>query len=265
MNFSNIAMLNDNKETVGKIEIFGNQINFVKDPNREVDFKNDVVIPNFLGTNINITETIFNTWIIILIVFIFSVVVNTSIRKFKEIPKGFQNFVEAIVEMFQNFTRSTMGEHNMKFAPFYFGIFVFVVMCNLSGLFALRPPTADYATTFALGILTFFMIQGFGIVKQGPKSYIKSFFEPVFILFPINLIGELATPISLSFRLFGNILGGTIIMALFYSMPWLIIKLGVPAILHVYFDVFAGVLQAFIFTMLSMTFVSNAIPTPSEK
>ena len=79
------------------------------------------------------------------------------------------------------------------------------------------------------------------------------------ILFPLNVIGELANPVSLSFRLFGNILGGTIIMALWYAMPWLPVKIGIPAFLHAYFYVFAGILQTFIFVMLSMTFVSSAM------
>lgn len=78
-------------------------------------------------------------------------------------------------------------------------------------------------------------------------------------LFPLNVIGELANPVSLSFRLFGNILGGVIIMGLFYSMPFWPIKFGIPAVFHAYFDVFAGVLQTFIFVMLSMTFVSGAM------
>lgn len=257
--------MDDNLEVITSFELFGKEIRLTRDPNKEADFKNDVVYENFLGTGVNITETIFNTWIIIGIVLIVSIIIRIKLRKFKEVPTGFQNAVEGIIEMFHNFVRSTMGEHNIKFAPFYFGLFLFILLCNLSGLFCLRPPTADYATTFALGIMTFFMIQGFAIAKQGIGSYLKGFFEPVFILFPINVIGEFATPISLSFRLFGNILGGTIIMSLFYSMPWLLTKLGLPAVFHFYFDLFAGALQAFIFTMLSMTFVSNAIPAPEEK
>ena len=102
-------------------------------------------------------------------------------------------------------------------------------------------------------------IHGFGIKSKG-LGYFKGFLEPVPFLLPINIVGELATPVSLSFRLFGNILGGTIIMGLVYAMfPKIVIFLGIPAALHCYFDVFAGALQAFIFVMLSMTFVSNAM------
>ena len=85
-------------------------------------------------------------------------------------------------------------------------------------------------------------------------GYFKGFFEPLWFLFPLNVVGELATPISLSFRLFGNILGGMIIMSLLYQ----VVPILIPAPLHIYFDIFSGVLQAFIFTMLTMVFISSA-------
>ncbi len=102
------------------------------------------------------------------------------------------------------------------------------------------------------------MTHGFGIYAKGFKGWGKGLTEPIWLLTPLNLIGEVANPISLSFRLFGNILGGTIIMGLYYNLPWYLM-LGIPSALHAYFDIFAGVLQAFIFVMLSMTFVSSAM------
>ena len=114
------------------------------------------------------------------------------------------------------------------------------------------------------------MIHFNGIRRKGVLGYLKGFTEPFFLLTPINLIGEIATPISLSFRLFGNIVGGSIIMALVYSalaafssallgLDIPILQVGVPAVLHVYFDVFSGLLQTFIFAMLTMVFVSGAM------
>ena len=258
-------MREDGLEVVTSFEIFGQTVECVKDPNHEADFKNDVVKENFLGTGFNVTETIMNTWIIMAIIIIFAIATRITMKHWKDVPTGFQNAIEGIIEIFENFVRNTMGEHNMGFAPFYFSVFVFVLLCNLSGLFALRCPTADYATTLALGLITFFMIQGFNIAKNGLWSYLKGFTQPLAILLPMNIVSEFATPISLSFRLFGNLLAGTIIMALFYSMPYWFMKIGVPAVLHFYFDLFSGCLQAFIFTMLSMTFVSNVIPVPEEQ
>jgi len=99
---------------------------------------------------------------------------------------------------------------------------------------------------------------GLGLGKNG-FGHIKALFEPMPLLFPINLIGELATPISLGFRLFGNVIGGTIIMGLLYAALPKLLQFGFPSVLHLYFDVFSGALQTFIFVMLSMTFVSGAI------
>ncbi len=122
----------------------------------------------------------------------------------------------------------------------------------------MRPPTADFAVTFALALITFAMVQGYSVRTHGVLKWLKRLTEPLWPMTPLNIIGELANPISLSFRLFGNILGGTIIMGLYYNLPWWTL-VGIPVALHAYFDIFAGLLQAFIFVMLSMTFVSGAI------
>ncbi len=113
------------------------------------------------------------------------------------------------------------------------------------------------------------MTHGFGIKSKGTGTYLKGFLEPFPALLPLNIIGELANPISLGFRLFGNIIGGLIIMNLLYGalaglsgylgIPLPIFQAGIPAVLHIYFDLFAGLLQSFIFTMLTMVFVSMAM------
>ena len=244
-----------------EFSIAGREIRLVDKEQTEQSFMNNTLYEvNLFGTKMGITETIQNTWIIMGVLIVFALFIRLSIKKFDKVPSGIQNFVEFIVESFTNFTTSVMGKHNVKFAAFYMSMFLFILLANLSGLFALRPPTADIATTFALAITTFFMIHSFGIMSKGIVNYVKDFFKPMFILFPINVIGELAVPVSLAFRLFGNILGGAIIMALVYSIPfWPVTLFGIPAVLHGYFDLFAGLLQAFIFVMLSMTFVSSAI------
>ncbi|NMA83907.1 MAG: F0F1 ATP synthase subunit A [Epulopiscium sp.] len=206
-----------------------------------------------------ITNTIMNTWIIMGVLILLALAVRFSLKRFESTPKGFQNAVEALVEIFRNFTISTMGEKNKRFSAYFGSIFLFIMLSNLSGLVGLRPPTADLATTLSLALLTFVMIHYYGIKTKGIKAYLKGYFEPFAFLFPINLMGELATPVSLSFRLFGNLLGGTIIMTLYYSIPFWPMKLGIPAALHVYFDMFSGILQTFIFVMLSMTFVAGAL------
>lgn len=212
------------------------------------------------GQPIYLTETVVNTWIIIGIMALIALFIRFKMKKFKEVPDTkLQIMMETIIDGINGFTINTMGKAGKKFAGYYGPLIVFIAVCNLSGLLGFRPPTADFATTLAFALITFFMIHGFGIKSKG-LSYFKGFLEPLPFLLPINIIGEFATPVSLSFRLFGNILGGTIIMGLVYAMfPKIIIFLGIPAVFHVYFDVFAGVLQAFIFVMLSMTFVSSAM------
>ncbi|MCL2368733.1 MAG: F0F1 ATP synthase subunit A, partial [Oscillospiraceae bacterium] len=129
-----------------------------------------------------------------------------------------------------------------------------------SGVTGLRPPTADWGTTFAFAFATLTIIQIAGIRSRG-FDYIKDFFRPSFILFPLNLLGELARPISLSFRLFGNMLAGLIILTMFYSLTPLLLRLVLPIALHVYFDVFSGVLQTYIFCAISLSFIGATSPS----
>ena len=109
-----------------------------------------------------------------------------------------------------------------------------------------------------MALITFFMTQGFAIKAKGVKGWLKALTEPVVFLTPINIIGEIANPISLSFRLMGNILAGTVIMGIYYALLPYFAYLISPA-LHFYFDVFAGVLQSYIFMMLSMIYVSGGM------
>ncbi len=216
---------------------------------------------------IPLTETVVNTWIIMAVLTILAIFTT---RNFEKIPRGVQNVVEALVETINNFTAQTMGENKKVFSSYMGTLFVFLVFANLLGLVGLRPPTADLNTTFALALITFVIIHYQGVKKGGLGGYIKGYFEPFPLLMPINLIGEIALPISLAFRLFGNIVGGLIIMSLIYSgLAYLssaigisaipIFQAGIPAVLHMYFDVFAGVLQTFIFMMISMIYISNAM------
>lgn len=210
------------------------------------------------GIDIWITETLVNTWIIIGILILFAAVVRVMLNKFETIPRGFQNFIELIVDSMDGLIKENMGKNHSRFGGWFFGVFAFVLCSNLSGLFLLRPPTADLSTTLSLALTTFVLIHVMGIVTGGVK-YFKGYLEPIPLLLPINIIGELAIPISLSFRLFGNIFGGLVIMGMIYNLFPLFLKLGLPGFLHIYFDVFAGALQTFIFVMLSVTFISDKL------
>lgn len=202
-----------------------------------------------------LSETVIVTWLIMvfLVTFFFF-----ATRKLKTVPGKFQAAIEVLVEAINGLVKQTMGEKNKKFAPYIGTLLLFIACANLAGLVGLRPPTADVNTTMALSIMTFLAIHGFGVRSKG-LGYFKGFLEPFPLLLPLNIIGELATPISLGFRLFGNIVGGLIIMNLLYSALGWFALIPVPAVLHIYFDLFAGILQSFIFCMLTMVFISMAI------
>ncbi|MGI6169082.1 MAG: F0F1 ATP synthase subunit A [Christensenellales bacterium] len=209
------------------------------------------------GIEVWITRTIFNTWIIMLLLIVFAIVVRIMLKKFKEVPKGFQNTIEAGVEIFDNFMRNSAGEKLMPLGKWFFTVFIFILVSNISGVLGFRPPTADWATTFALALATFILIQAMGI-RHRKMKYIKSFFEPNPIFFPLNVIGELARPISLSFRLFGNVLAGLILLTLVYSITPIFMRFGLPVVLHAYFDLLSGALQTYIFCILSLMFIRGA-------
>ncbi|NLK39803.1 MAG: F0F1 ATP synthase subunit A [Clostridiales bacterium] len=198
-----------------------------------------------------------NTWIIMLVLIVLAVIVRIKLRSFREIPTGFQNAVESVIEIFENFVDNTLGEKLRYLGPWFFTVFAFILFSNLSGVFGLRPPTADWGTTFAFALATFILIQIVGI-RYRKMDYLKNFFYPNPIFFPLNLIGELARPISLSFRLFGNVLAGMIMMTLIYSLTPKLVQIGLPVFLHAYFDLFSGALQTYIFCMLSLMFVKGA-------
>lgn len=209
------------------------------------------------GIEVWITRTIVNTWIIMAALIAFAVVVRIALLRFQEIPRGFQNGIEAIVEIFDNFILNSAGERLMSLGTWFFTVFAFILVSNISGLIGLRPPTADWAATFAFAMATFILVQVTGI-KYRKGAYLKSFFQPHFIFFPLNLIGELARPISLSFRLYGNVLAGVILMTLVYSMAPVFLRFGIPVVLHAYFDLITGALQTYIFCILSLMFIRGA-------
>lgn len=214
-------------------------------------------ILNIAGIEIRITETIVNTWFIMLVLIAIAVFTRIRLRKFQVIPKGFQNVIEAVIETFDHFASNTLGEKLSYISPWFFTVFVFILSSSVFSVFGLRAPTADWATTFALAFASFIIMLFMGVRHQKGK-YLKSFFEPHFIFFPLNLVGELAKPVSLSFRLFGNMLSGTIILTLYYALTPVFVQFGIPSLLHAIFDIIFGALQTYIFVIISLMYVRGA-------
>lgn len=223
----------------------------------DVDFMVHGLIPlKFFGHQVWVTTTHVTTLIVMVFILILALLARRAIMKGSEKPEGLQNFVELLVETLDNLVRGSMGRHWRPFVNYIGTIMVFIFISNTSGLFGLRPPTADYGTTLALALITFVLIQ-YSAFKTSKLNVFIDLFKPLPILFPINLIGEFATPLSMSLRLFGNIMAGTIMMALWYGLLPVFAKLGIPAFLHVYFDLFSGAIQTFVFAMLTMTFITD--------
>lgn len=213
------------------------------------------------GVTVYITTTHICLAIVMAALIIFAIAANRKIKKADptKAPTGFLNVIELLVETLDNLVKSNMGKTLApKFKNYIGVIFMFLVTCNLSGLFGLRPPTADYGTTLPLALITFVMIQYQGI-KWQKWGKLKGLFEPIFLFFPMNLISEFSTPVSMSLRLFGNILSGTVMMGLIYGLLPKVLTLVWPAALHVYLDVFSGCIQTYVFCMLTMCFVADAI------
>jgi F-type H+-transporting ATPase subunit a len=212
---------------------------------------------NIAGVEVWITETIVNTWAIMLLLTVFAIFVCLKLKSFKIVPTKFQNVIEAIVETFDNFAFSALGEKLSYISPWFFMVFVFVLLSSLVSVFGVRAPTADFATTFAFAIVTFVLMVFMGI-KHRKRAYFKGFAEPHFIFFPINIMGEMAKPVSLSFRLFGNMLSGTIILALYYELMPRILHFPIPALLSGFFNVIIGLLQTYIFVIVSLMYIRGA-------
>ncbi len=221
------------------------------------------------GQQILIHDTVINSLVIVLLISIFAIIAGSKLKKVdpSKKPTGLQNVLELFVEKIRDLVTNTMGAGKTRdqLMPYIGTLAIYLAVANLIGLLGFTPPTSDYNVTLALALITFFMTQYFGIKSFGFGGYIKNFFDPVPFLVPLNIIGEIANPISLSFRLFGNILSGGIIMTLIYQGFQTIGKIGwiapiITPIFHAYFDIFSGLIQTFIFIMLTMVFVGENLP-----
>lgn len=208
------------------------------------------------GQELWITTTHVSMLLIMGLILILACVIRANLKAPDETPGMLQSGVEIAIEMLQNMVDGIMGSHGGKFINYVGTIFLFILLSNISGIFGLRPPTADFGVTLPLGLMTFLIVQ-YQNVKNNKLGAFTSLFEPMPVLFPINLIGEIASPFSLGLRLFGNIVSGTVIVALYYAMVPVLFKIGIPAAFHVYFDLFSGCIQAYVFCMLTMVYINN--------
>lgn len=227
----------------------------------DIDFMiHGVFSYELFGQTVWITTTHVCVLIVMLVIIAFCLAANRAVKHAQEVPGTFQNIAEMVVEMLDGMIGGVMGRFSPKFRNYIGTIFIFILLSNISSLFGLRPPTADYGVTLALALMSFTLIHYNEFKYQKVKGVIQGLCDPWPIWIPINIIGNVAVPISLSLRLFANILSGTVMMALVYG---LLSKIAIiwPAALHVYFDLFSGAIQTYVFCMLTMTYITNACET----
>ena len=212
---------------------------------------------SFFGFPVSINTSQVTTVIVIGFILILALIARRAVLNGDpDNPGMIQNVTEMLIEFMDGLVVSGMGKRAKTYRNFILTLMVFICISNISGVFGLRPPTADFAVTFGMGIIVFFIIQYVNFKNNGFGA-ITGLFQPIPVLFPINLIGEFANPISLSLRLFGNVVGGTIMLGLYYGLiPWFA-KVGIPAFLHAYLDLFSGVIQTYVFAMLTMVWITD--------
>lgn len=177
-------------------------------------------------------------------------------RTLKKVPSKKQSAIEILIEFINNIVEDTMGPGTKSFVPYIGALAIFLLFMNLTGLVGIEPPTKEYSVTIALAAVTFLVVQGYAIKKHGIKNYFKGFAQPIPVLLPINILERIMLPISLSLRLFGNIMAGVIILELVYEglhkYFFGLAQIGLPVPVHIYFDLFDGAIQMIIFVMLTM-------------
>lgn len=217
---------------------------------------------SFFGHQVWVTTSHVCILIVMLILIAFAVAANRRMKRASEVPEGFQNVVELIVEKLDAMVDTSMEKAAPKYYNYIGTIFIFILVSNLSGLLGVRPPTADYGVTLPLALITFALIHINKLKYQKPMTIWEDLCSPLPkwlpIWIPINLVSTIAVPISLSLRLFANVLSGTAMMALIYGLMGWFATIW-PAALHVYFDLFSGAIQTYVFCMLTMTYISTEI------
>ncbi len=199
------------------------------------------------------TATVLNTWLIMATLIVLSV---NATRRMGRLPNPAQRLAELYVSSMDKLTRETLETTSRSYVPLVATMFVFLLLCNWLGIIpGLEEPTKDLNTPLGLGIMGFFLTHTAAIREKGIVAYLKDYCEPWFIMAPLNVVGELAKVVSISFRLFGNILGGAIIIAVVSHMVY---SLVLPPFLYVFFGLFVGTIQAFVFTMLTITYIAVA-------
>ncbi|MDF1536427.1 MAG: F0F1 ATP synthase subunit A [bacterium] len=227
--------------------------------NRNLRDMGDVThVPTFVFELFGITltvnyVTVVNTWIIMAVLIVVALIVRRRIQK---TPGPAQRMAELYISAMDGLTKETLETTSRAYFPLVATMFIFLLLCNWWGIIpGFEEPTKDLNTPLSLGIMGFFLTHTAAIRAKGIGTYLKEYTHPFIIMAPLNVVGELAKVVSISFRLFGNIMGGAIIITV---VSWMVYSLVLPPFLYVFFGMFVGTVQAFVFTMLTITYIAVA-------
>ena len=234
---------------------------------------------DIFGMTIKITQTAVSLLAVTVLLIVAAYFLGKNLTRR---PGKLQVITEKLITMLYNMVEDTMGKHNAKFAPYIGTLFLSSIVGTLLGMTQIfRSTTADLSVTLAWAIVTSVLVWYSNIKNFGFKAWLKGFTEPIVVMTPMNIVSEIAQPISLAFRHFGNVAGGGVLTSLVYAalamvssilfgwLPGLLgeipfLTAGIPAFLSIYFDLFSGFVQALVFSLLTMVYVGTANPPPEE-
>ena len=202
---------------------------------------------------IEIAESTVITWVIMAVLTLLAWLLTRNL-KVDHISRR-QAAVESAVTWLNGFVEGMIGEKGKRYVPYLVTVLVYIGFSNVIGLFGLKPPTKDMNVTAALALMSIILIEASGIREKGVKNWLRGFAQPVAVITPINILEVFIRPLSLCMRLFGNVLGAFVIMELIKQL----IPVGVPLVFSFYFDIFDGLIQAYVFVFLTSLFIKEAI------
>ena len=207
----------------------------------------------------SVSSSVVVAWIVIAALALLALLIRIfAIPRFQEKPRGLQLVLETAVESVANLTKEKYGHENEGLSAYFFALAALFIGSAIVELFGIRPPTTDLSMTFSYALVTFVLINYFGIRKKGIKGRLQTLTKPNAVIAPFKLLSDIAVPISLACRLFGNMLGGMIVVELVYFALGAF-SVGIPAVLGLYFNAFHPLIQFFIFINLSLTFIGEAV------
>ena len=215
---------------------------------------NTETVFSLFGGKLKIDEGTVVSWIIMAVFLIAGILLTRGLKVEGKLSKR-QLFIEMCVDKMRTFFHNVMGPDGDRYIPWMMTVAVYIGACNMCGIFGFKSPTKELNVTVGLALTSIILVQYAGIPKKGTKGWLKSFAKPVPIVLPINLLELVIKPMSLCFRLFGNIIGAFIIMKLIES----VVPVAIPVALSLYFDIFDGFIQAYVFVFLTSLYIQEAI------